>query len=121
MKYLFELAVAGVLILSVGSASVAQAEVPADRRIYRYCYSHDLKTKTVRYSQVFPADIHKRAETRSFQHEEDPVIEAPHDECPIRPVPQAAEEKDEHEVEVVPPLRAAIAAERDVEVVAEPA
>lgn len=65
MKYLFELAVAGVLILSVGSASVAQAEVPADRRIYRYCYSHDLKTKTVRYSQVFPADIHKRAETEN--------------------------------------------------------
>src|SRR6185436_19037404 len=65
--------------------------------------------------------IHPRAESRAFQHEEEAVIQSPRDEGPTRAVPQAAEEKHDDEIEVIARLRAAVAAERDVEVVAEPA
>ena len=65
MKNQFGLAMASGLVLTGSWASIAQGEIPADRKIYRYCYSHDLKTKTTRYSQVFIADIYKRPDTET--------------------------------------------------------
>ena len=44
---------------------------------------------------------------------------APDDEIPPRPVPKPAKEHGEEKIEVAPPAAEAVAAERDVEVVAE--
>src|SRR5215211_5392760 len=49
------------------------------------------------------------------------VNAAPDDERPRRPVPQAAQEHCQHEVAVGPALPVTVSAERDVEVVAQPA
>ncbi len=50
----------------------------------------------------------------------DAVVEAPDHEGPGRPVPQAAEQHGDEDVDGDPPLAAPVAAERDVQVVAQP-
>ena len=69
----------------------------------------------------------RQAERRSpvggqaLDDQADAVDAAPHHERPRRAVPQAAEQHREHEVPVRVPAAAAVAAEGDVEVVAQPA
>src|SRR5207249_4217522 len=48
------------------------------------------------------------------------VNAAPHDERPVRTVPQAAEQHGQHQVSIRLALALAAAAERNVEVVAQP-
>ena len=49
------------------------------------------------------------------------MVRAPRDEGPVRPVPEAGDQEHDHEVPIGGRCRAAIATERDVQVVAEPA
>ena len=56
----------------------------------------------------------------AFHHQQHAVVQAPEHERPAGPVPQAAEEEDGQQVEIDPRLRDPAAAQRDVDVVAEP-
>jgi len=56
-----------------------------------------------------------------LDREPDAVDAAPHDERPRRSVPQPAEQHRQHEVDVGAPDAPAVAAQRDVEVVPQPA
>ena len=58
---------------------------------------------------------------RPFQHQKNAVIKSPHHKCPARPVPQAAQEKHSDEVETVAGFGNAVAAERNIKIVAKPA
>ena len=60
------------------------------------------------------------AKSEPFEHQERAVEQAPDDEVPAGAVPEAAEEEHRDEVAVGLPRRHAVAAERHVEVVAEP-
>src|SRR5262245_27958245 len=59
-------------------------------------------------------------QSKSFQDQKAAVKEAPDHEVPTGAVPQAAQKKHDHEIAIRSRRRAAVAAERYVEVVAEP-
>src|SRR5262245_4648428 len=54
-----------------------------------------------------------------LDHKEETVDDAPDDKCPGRAVPESAQEHDDHEIDGGAGRPGAIAAERDVEVVAQ--
>ena len=80
-------------------------------------------TTTSRYawrSGVRAAAGPNAGEAQSFRDEERAVKQAPDDEVPARAVPQAAQEEHVTRLRYMPRRADAVAAERDVEVVAEP-
>ena len=69
----------------------------------------------------WPESLPPLFQSGAFHNQKETVIEAPEDEGPTRPMPEAAEEKDEEQIQECPDCSLSAAAERDVEVVAEPA
>ena len=57
----------------------------------------------------------------ALRHQTEAVVEAPDHEGPVRPVPQPADRHGRNEVPQLGPLAATVAAQRDVDVVAQPA
>src|SRR4051794_37364266 len=57
---------------------------------------------------------------RAMNAQQRAVISAPDDKGPRRPMPQAAEQHRHHQVEIGAACSATVAAERDVEVIAQP-
>jgi len=70
-----------------------------------------------REPRLLPGSV---AEEQAVPPEQQAVIGAPEHEVPARPVPQAAEQHGQEEVQVGAGGAATVAAERDVEVVAQP-
>src|SRR6266704_7026486 len=66
------------------------------------------------------AAIERVLATPSFHRENRSVDGAPNDECPVRAVPESAQEHDQGKVQVGAARSFLVAAERDVEVVAQP-
>src|SRR5580704_17205253 len=64
--------------------------------------------------------VQQDAPRGAFQHQENSVAKSPYHKGPARAVPQAAEQEHRDEVEVVARGRNAVAAERNIDVVAEP-
>ena len=54
------------------------------------------------------------------QTQRPPVPGSPEDELPCRPVPQPADEHCGHEVKILPALATTVAAQRDIDIVAQP-
>ena len=75
--------------------------------------------------RIDPRDRDRRAREQAAEpcpldHQKGAVMDAPDHEGPVRAMPKPADEKDETEIAVSLGCGAAIAAERDVEIVAQP-
>ena len=89
---------------------VGAEEHPAD-------HHHDEQIRVAEWRWQTPD---QPGEAQSLRDEERPVVQAPDDEVPARAVPQTAQEEHQDEVAVHPSRADAVAAERDVQVIAEP-